>query len=194
MELIIISKSKFKLMLTSSDMASYTGNTKEVVREIINDVRKNFDTSCDSSRDIFYGDGRIFVQMYPSKEGGCELFVTRLEEHHNNVLMQAGEERTLTEYRKYIYRERGSHIVYSFEEMRYLLSCCLGLYRMGYGGSSRAYHDPDKKKFYLKLDCETPVAGENFGSLCPSRVYYYINEHCDVICAENAVEKLGKFA
>lgn len=192
MELIIISESKFKLMLTPADMASYTGNTKEVLRGIMNDVRDKCGFACGSSRDIFGGDGRIFVQMYPSREGGCELFVTKLEEHRRNMSMQAGEERTLTEYRKYIYRDRGSHIVYSFEEMRYLLSCCLGLYRMGYGGSSRAYRDPDKQKFYLKLDCETPVAGENFGSLCPSRVYYYINEHCDVICAENAVEKLGK--
>lgn len=186
MELIIISESKIKLMLTPADMASYTGNTKEVLREIMHDAREKCGFSAI--------DGRIFVQMYPSREGGCELFVTKLDEHRNGIFMQSGEERTLTEYRKYIYRERGSHVIYSFDEMKYLLGCCLGLYRMQYGGSSRAYHDPHKKRYYLKLDCETPIAGENFGSLCPSRTYYYINEHCDVICAENAVEKLGKLA
>lgn len=190
MELIIISESKIKLMLTPADMALYTGNTKEVLREIMNDVRRK----CGFSEGCSALDGRIFVQMYTSREGGCELFVTKLDENRRDVLMRAGEERTLTEYRKYIYRERGSYIIYSFEEISYLLGCCLGLYRMGYTGSSRAYRDPDRKRYYLKLDCETPVAGENFGSLCPSRIYYYINEHCDVICAENAVEKLGRLA
>lgn len=186
MELIIISESKIKLMLTPADMALYTGTTKEMLRGIMHDAREKCGFRA--------ADGRIFIQMYPSKEGGCELFVTKLDEHRNGMFMQAGEERTLTEYRKYIYRARASHVIYSFEEMRYLLGCCRGLSGMGYSGSSRAYRDPDKNRYYLKLDCETPVAGENFGSLCPSRTFYYINEHCDVICAENAVEKLGKLA
>lgn len=186
MELIIISESRIKLMLTPADMASYTGSTREMLRCIMHDAREKCGFSA--------SDCRVFIQMYPSKEGGCELFVTKLSDNRNGVFMQSGEERTLTEYRKYIYRDRASHVVYSFDEMRYLLGCCLGLCRMSYSGSSRAYRDPDKNRYYLKLDCETPMAGENFGSLCPSRMLYYINEHCDVICAENAVEKLGKLA
>lgn len=184
MELIIISESKIKLMLSSADMAHYSGGTKEILRGIMADA-------CEKCGMRSLG-GRLFIQMYPSREGGCELFVTRLSE--NETRMQAGEERTLTEYRRYIYRERGSHIIYAFDEMNYLLNCCLGLFRTGYNGSSRAYRDPDRKKYYLKLDCETPVPGEHFGTLCPSRLYYYITEHCDVICMESAVEKLGKLA
>lgn len=184
MELIIISDSQIKLMLSSADMAHYNGGTKEILRGIVTDA-------CERCGIRSLG-GRLFIQMYPSREGGCELFVTKLKEH--TAHMQSGEERTLTEYRRYIYRERGNHIIYAFDEMQYLLNCCLGLFRTGYTGASRAYHDPDRRKYYLKLDRETPVPGENFGTLCPSQLYYYITEHCDVICMEAAVEILGKLA
>ncbi|MBE6616733.1 MAG: adaptor protein MecA [Ruminococcaceae bacterium] len=183
MELIVISDSKFKLMLTSSDMASYTGNTKEILREIINDAQ----TKCGYAPIS----GRVFIQMYPSREGGCELFVTKLE-HHDNIKMHRGEERALAEYKKYIPKEK--RIIYSFDEMSYLLGCCYGLWQTGYLGASTAYVDRDRHNYYLMLDNETHIAGENMGSLCPGYTYYYINEHCDVICGEQAAEKLGRLA
>ncbi len=183
MELIIISESKFKLMLTSSDMASYTGNTKEVLREIISDAQ----TKCGYTPTS----GRMFVQMYPSREGGCELFITMLE-NHNNISVRGCEERTLSEYKKYIPQER--RIIYSFGLMKHLLGCCLGLLQAGYTGTSAAFVDRDRSSFYLMLDSETHIAVENMGSLCPGYTYYYINEHCDVMCGEGAAEKLGRLA
>lgn len=181
MELIVISDSKFKLMLTSSDMASYTGNTKEILREIMHDA----EAKCGYS----HISGRVFIQMYPSKEGGCELFVTMLE-RQGEIMMRGGEDRALAEYKKYIPQER--RIIYSFIEMQHLLGCCHGLWQTGYGGSSTAYVDRDRRTYYLMLDNETHIAGENMGSLCPGYTYYYINEHCDVLCSDGAAEKLGR--
>lgn len=183
MELIVISDSKFKLMLTSSDMASYTGNTKEMLREIINDAQ----TKCGYTPIS----GRVFIQMYPSKEGGCELFVTKLE-HHRNITMRGAEERAQAEYKRYIPQER--RVIYSFGEMSYLLGCCNGLWQTGYSGSSSAYVDRDRSKYYLMLDNETHIASENLGTLCPGYTFYYINEHCDVLCEDVAAEKLGRLA
>lgn len=189
MELIVISESKIKLMLTEDDMSMYSGNTKDVLRSIMEDVR----TKCGCSE----MKGRIFIQMYPSRGGGCEMFVTKLNEHTSKnslVCMRTGEEKVLAEYRKYIYSERGKFIIYSFEDMEYLLKCCRDLTRMNYSGGSTAYVDKSKRIYYLILDNETHIAGENLGRLCPSREYYYINEHCDVICQSKAVELLGRFA
>jgi len=182
MELIVINESKIKLMLSPDDMAMYSGETGAVLRCIMADA-------CEKCG-LHPLAGRLFVQMYPSKEGGCELFVTQLGE--GKPKRQSSDERTLTEYRRFLYRDKSGHIIYSFEEINYLLGCCSGLYRWGYSGSSRAYRDPDKGRYYLRLDCETPFAGENFGVRCPGNVYYYITEHCDVICPESAVEKLGR--
>lgn len=181
MELIIISESKIKLMLTRDDMARYSGTTKEILKGIMDDAKVK--CGCTGLG------GRIFVQMYPSKGGGCELFVTRLEDRRNTAM---SEDRVLTDYRKYIFNERGSHIIYRFETMNALLAACCGLQKLGYSGSSPAYRDPSDGKLYLLLECETHIAQEYFGTLCPCRMHCYISEHCDLFCRD-AVGKLAEF-
>ena len=84
-------------------------------------------------------------------------------------------------------------MIYRFDEMQNLLSICGVLMASGYKGESTAYTEKGKRCFYLALDSETYAAGEHFGRLCPSSFYYYINEHCDVMCGD-AVPVLGKLA
>lgn len=80
MELIVISESKLKIMLTAPDMAYYElesarmdcadAHTRAAFRHIFDDARAEigFDTEGE----------RLFVQLYASREGGCEIFVTKL--------------------------------------------------------------------------------------------------------------------
>lgn len=81
MELIVISENKLKIMLTEPDMHKYelfpekgdpsNLHTREVLRRIFEDAHSSvgFDAAGE----------RLFVQMYTSKNGGCEIFVTKLE-------------------------------------------------------------------------------------------------------------------
>lgn len=83
MELIIISSSKLKIMLTAPDMQHYElqGNslscvdegTRRAFRHIFDDARAQagFDTEGE----------RLFIQLYTSRDGGCEIFVTKLGEN-----------------------------------------------------------------------------------------------------------------
>ena len=80
MELIVISESKLKIMLSAPDMAHYElessrmdcadAHTRAAFRHIFDDARAEigFDTEGE----------RLFVQLYASREGGCEIFVTKL--------------------------------------------------------------------------------------------------------------------
>lgn len=80
MELIVISESKLKIMLSAPDMAHYNlqtirtcgtdANTRAAFRKIFEDARTEigFDTQGE----------RLFIQLYDSLEGGCEIFVTKL--------------------------------------------------------------------------------------------------------------------
>lgn len=83
MEWIMIDHSKVKLMLDSADMQKYAldncsldyedARCRQAVRAILKHVREQtgFDTTGD----------RVLVQVFPSRDGGCEMFVTRLSEH-----------------------------------------------------------------------------------------------------------------
>ncbi len=82
MELIIIDESRLKIMLTPADMRHYAlpsehmsavgSATRRAFRHIFDDARERvgFDTAGE----------RLFVQLYTSRGGGCEIFVTKLGE------------------------------------------------------------------------------------------------------------------
>lgn len=78
MELILISNTKLKIMLNESDMQKYSigsdcdcaeASTRKAIRSLLECAKEQigFNTSGEE----------IFVQLYTSRDGGCELFVTK---------------------------------------------------------------------------------------------------------------------
>ena len=80
MELILISNAKLKIMLNENDMRKYhIGRESDCAQAA---TRKAIRSLLDCARDQigFNTDGEeIFVQLYTSKHGGCELFVTKCQ-------------------------------------------------------------------------------------------------------------------
>ena len=78
MELILISNTKLKIMLDESDMKKYHigsevdcsgGTTRKAIRSLLDRARDQIGFNTEGEE--------IFVQLYASKRGGCELFVTK---------------------------------------------------------------------------------------------------------------------
>lgn len=78
MELILISNTKLKIMLNESDMRKYhIGNESDCAEATTRKAIRNL-LECARDQIGFNTDGEeIFVQLYTSKHGGCELFVTK---------------------------------------------------------------------------------------------------------------------
>ena len=74
MELIPIGETKLKITLDEREMAEYPlrrrDSNRAVLLRLLREIkdRCGFDTS----------GSRVFVQMYPGRRGGCELYVTKL--------------------------------------------------------------------------------------------------------------------
>lgn len=81
MELIRISEGKLKIMLTPPDMEKYHLNceeldcTSEDTREAFRHI---FDDACADVSFKTEGE-RLFIQLYTSRGGGCEIFVTKIQ-------------------------------------------------------------------------------------------------------------------
>lgn len=196
MELIKISQTKLKIMLSPEDMKHYELDTAKMCdlsgrtafRNILNDARDRcgFDTLGD----------RVFVQYYPEKNGGCEMFVTKLTETLKDKLPSGGTEepRPGRFYHSEITERYDSgYIIYSFAEMKYLLMTCNRLKEAKYEGESRVFRIIDKCRYYLVLTGESYFAVENNGVRCASSFYYVIIEHGELICSD-AVKLLGDLA
>lgn len=81
MELIKISDGRLKIMLTPPDMEKYhldsesidcaDEHTREAFKHIFDDARAQVDFDTDGNR--------LFIQLYTSRGGGCEIFVTKID-------------------------------------------------------------------------------------------------------------------
>ena len=92
MELIVISESKLKIMLTAPDMRHYElspdcveagdEGMRRAIRHIFHDAREEIGFNTEGER--------LLVQLYTSREGGCEIFVTKLGPSEN--MQSCGED------------------------------------------------------------------------------------------------------
>lgn len=182
MEVIMISGEKLKIMLSPTDMEHYaiscdtldSGNIRSrcAFRKILEDARNccGFDAV----------GARLFVQVFPSKEGGCEMFVTKLGDSTKmNLQSQSCN-------KKFFY-------VYSFDSLNKMLTACDAIQRLHYTDESYAYSDIRRKRYFLTLETDIPNLSEFGGRKCRSNVRFYISEHCKLICAQ-AVKRLSSLA
>ena len=80
MEIIMISDSKIKVMLSADDLKGFDLDTASLDYSNTETKRMFWDILSRAKHSIgFDTDGhRVLVQLYPSRCGGCEMFVTRL--------------------------------------------------------------------------------------------------------------------
>ncbi|MBO7273516.1 MAG: adaptor protein MecA [Clostridia bacterium] len=201
MELIRISNSKLKIMLTPMDMRQFELSTDNFYddsekmhrsfRLLLDEVKRQSGFEAD--------DHRISVQYFPSREGGCEMFISNLsgdKEKGSCALTPAQEMQPAP-------RTRGSFsrsFAYRFDGLDELLSVCRRLLPMDYINASSAWRD-DGGQYYLFLNtfAASPFATPEelyfvveYGTIeNASQLRLYLAEHGTVLCAEDAIGKLG---
>ncbi len=125
MELILISKSKLKIMLDALDMKKYRIETDTVtaMRRGFRPVLEKAGAEC--GFDI--KSGRLIIKVFPSRDGGCEMFVTRVVD--SSAMGELEFERV----------GECDEMVYLFPSLSTLISACVVLSARGYNDESLAY-------------------------------------------------------
>ena len=208
MELIRISERKLKIMLTPTDMCHFELDTDSfgedsqqmhhAFRLLLREIRKQTD---------FEGDDRqIAVQYFPSRKGGCEMFISYTPEQGK----RASEDCTTAKENRSLLpspapRTTGFHrdCAYRFERIEHLLSACRRLIQTGYIGESCAFRD-DQGRYFLLISflSSSPFSIpeewsflNEYGTLENAAwLRLYISEHGKAVCPVTAVEILSKLA
>ncbi len=207
MELIRISDQKLKIMLTPSDMRHFEMTDVQFGEEVA-DMRRSFRLLMNELRDKIgfdADDSRISVQYFPSREGGCEMFISNLEprdtEDTRCLLPRIGGERATAPSALPGERFRRDY-AYAFSSLQDLLGACHRLDRRGYEGDSAAYQDIGGRYYLLlSLTVASPyTAPEELGFLTEygrienaSALRLYIQEHGHAIAPSDAVHLLAEF-
>lgn len=208
MELLRISDSKLKVMLSREDLKSFDLRAEDLDYSNTETKRMFWDILSRAKHTLgFDTDGaRVLVQLYPSRSGECEMFITKLGAVCRSCAEGGGADdpplRPLLHYKPSHHspHKAGAPGAFGFERMEWMLTVCRRLCGIGYSGESEAYIG-DNGKYYLFLNGLDPSgfipldeytfiveygSSENVESLRG-----FLGEHGRVICRENAVERLG---
>ena len=193
MELLLITATRLKIVMSNKDMKKYEitcdaldysdSETKRVLRSILDEAKQKtgFDTEGQ----------QIYVQVFPSKDGGCEMYVTRTSLHTKNTLPVPVHNTV---------RQRAT--IFKFKNTTDMLEACRHLQTQHLCCTSQAYCDLDGDACYLVIfggkedafgrdPMYLSVANE-YGSLIKGEYgCAYLHEHCRCICGLDAIEVLS---
>ncbi len=168
METIRIDDDRMKVLLTKEDLVRYGLNDRPLdpdSEEVSRALRRLASDAGFEARE-----GKLYLQLYESRGGGCELFVTRLE--------GGGEEEE---------QAVGGYLAFSRREDAVLLA--KHLQADGFRGESRLFRGGERLFFHFP-EAIPPEACE-FGDLLPDGAAAYIEEYADPILTGGAVERLA---
>ena len=196
MELIVIDKSRLKIILSREEMQSYgidamsvdikCEEARRTLCDILEKAKHTAGFSCDC--------GRVFVQIFASCDGGCEMFVTSYSELSDEDEEGCFMEKTDKDSQNIRgrLRRRYAYRLCSTEE---LVRLCSALKERGYAEESDAYMSLDGEDIFLVLyegaGADVSVALEFAESVPFFGMPLYISEHCMPLCEGDAVGSLS---
>jgi negative regulator of genetic competence, sporulation and motility len=191
MDVLKITDSKLKIMLSADDMKKYRlsqatvdyndPKTRKSFFEILNHVKQSHGFNVERDK--------VLIQFYPSKDGGSELFVTKLG------TIAASSERALSKSSGVAMLDPRSSL-YSFESLDDLIRTAKILKAADIHKSSDVYLGDDGE-FYLEL-CErigergtkaSSIISE-FGRRMTSHYFAYVAEHARKLTSSDGIERL----
>ena len=89
-------------------------------------------------------DKKITGDIFTGKDGGCEIFVSRVEAQERVYKDKAT--------REVAYRAKQVSSIFAFDGLEKLLACAKRLTDVSYEGGSPVYYDESKGKYYIILD------------------------------------------
>ncbi len=193
MELIVISDTRMKIMLSREDMSSYKidvgtldcecARTRRILYGILDDANR--------SAGLKSSGEKAFVQVFPSRDGGCEMYVTRFSEL-SDIEAAEGEYCVNMNNAKNTVKRR---LIFRFRCMRELLCACRALADRGYCERSDAYISNENECCYIVLcegDVDISVVLEYAEPVFFGGAMLYISEHSLAVCENDAVGVLSK--
>ena len=163
MDVIKISNTKLLLHLTKEETRSFevTDESDEKLLSALYGILKKV-----GAEDVFIGGFPLSVKLFQSKDGGCEMFVSKLED---GVLLP------------YCDTSCDNSRIYGFKTLADTVFACKALRGTAESESGLIYKDIEGDGYYIKITFQFPNAvdfgGRELKRICAS----YITEHTKLL-------------
>lgn len=195
MDVLKISETKVKIMLSRTDVKKFKldiekvdyndSKTRSKIWEILDHVKKHHGWNSE--------DNKLLIQFYASRDGGAELFVTKLDgiSQKNERILTKSREVTLLDSKR---------TIYSFKSFDDLLRASRIIKDSKSIRASELFYD-ESEGYFLEITergtCDKAQILElaillEFSHKVPKELFPYITEHYSKLTHGNAVEQLAK--
>ena len=197
MEVLKINENKIKIMLSAADMKNFKltaseldyndSLTRQKVFKILEYVKANYGFDHEGDK--------LLIQFYPSKDGGAEVFVTKLG------LLTSGERKAISRSDR-VTMLNTRRAMYSFSSFGDLLSAARSIVRCADIRESELFLFDDGT-YYLEIMERGESKGDaikgytsilEFASPVSRDKFAYITEHSKCLASGNAIELLASLA
>ena len=194
MDVLKISETKVKIMLTPEDIKNFGIDLDEVDYNDKTTRTKIWDVLdyAKKKHGFDYGKDKLLIQFYPSKDGGAELFVTRLSgipKVQEKAIAKA-ENVTLLDINRR---------AYCFKSFRDLCAASAAVCKRKSIKESELYYS-EAYGYILKITERAAIRGgvsdlailSEFCAYSTDDRIPYISEHCKSLASNGAIDKLAK--
>ena len=191
MEILRIGKHAIKISLNIDETKEYRILDSDILEE--DEIKESFSKlllKAKETVDFSYAGRKIFTEIFPSKDGGCEIYISCIS----------------MEAEKAVYKDKNQQLdnkkpksvlsIFDFENIENLLQACYRLKEIKYKNKSSVYYDTDKKRYYMILE-DIYIKDIRYAFLLEYSKYIkgsiasYIKEHYKCILKKDGVKVLS---
>lgn len=190
MEILRIGKQAVKVFLNQDEAIKYKVSGNDELDEIeIKEVFSLLLTEIKKQTDFSYANKKIFTEIFPSKDGGCEIYISCIGTEAENTVYK--DKLCETETKKKI-----TPSIYEIDNLEKLLLVSYRLNEIKQHEKSSVYYDFENKRYFLLLE-NINVKNLKYAFLLEYAKYIksnnvlFIKEHYNCLIKKDAVKILS---
>ena len=190
MEILKIGKQAVKVSLNVQETIKYKITTTEELSEA--EIKENFSLLLNEIKkktDFSYANKKIFTEIFPSKDGGCEIYISCIGTEADNIVYK--EKSTETDTKKKL-----TPSIYVFDGIEELLNVSYRLNEIKHSRKSSIFYDNEKNRYFLILE-DINVKNIKYAFLLEyakyikGSVHVFLKEHYKCLINKDAIKVLS---
>lgn len=189
MEILRIGKHAIKISLNTDEAQEYKILDSEILdSDEIKEAFSRLLLKAKEAVDFSYAGRKIFTEIFPSKDGGCEIYVSCISVEAENAVYKNKSNQPDVKKPKLS--------IFDFDSIDNLLLACYRLKEIDYKSRSSIYYDIEKKRYFMILE-DVYIKDLKYAFLLEYAKYLkgsiasYIKEHYKCIIKREGVKILS---
>ena len=195
MELIVVNSLKLKIILTPEDMRELnitnealdygSSATRRAFKSILEKVKN--ETGFETEND------KVYVQVFPSNDGGCEMFLTK----RCKLLPEPDENNGSIFHKKYKFaretENKRQEYIAKTNNIEHIIELCKRMKNAGFAGLSKLYSYKDDFCLYIHFPKKLPTfVQESFELDQDISRFSFMSEYADLFFAQSIAKEYIK--